>query len=77
MKIVQDMNETRARGHSLLLHPLQGSAHWAIFLDGSCIGARDGRQASASWACLVFERVGDRFYIVGFRTGVVSLEEDT
>ena len=32
--------------------------------------------ASASWACLVFELASGRYYLAGFRTGVVTHSED-
>ena len=73
---VDAVRQAKLDGYCTTLHPLQGNARWAFPLDGNCTGSLRGRGPSATWAFLVFERVGGRFYIAGFRSGLVSLEED-
>ena len=48
-----------------------------FFLNGSCTGIGAGRGHSASWARVVFERTGAHYLLVGFRSGPVSLADDS
>ena len=72
---IEAVRLARMRGHFGHVHPTNGNARWVFLLDGSFVTSGTSSESSATWSFVVFERIGEPFYLVGFRSGAVPLAE--